>query len=113
MEFSREWVKFFVVLALPHLFFVDSCAKRMGDMRITRDTCAVIAGIFNHIFITHVWSYMWCFKSEFGCQRFFFHVILLLSCNLVVVLSCCFLLKVCEGVRLSRIFLRGGWFDIG
>jgi hypothetical protein len=36
-----------------------------------------------------------------------------LACNLVVVLSCCFFLKVCEEVRLSRIFLRGGWFDVG
>ena len=44
---------------------------------------------------------------------FFFHVILLLSCNLVVVLSCCFFLKVCEEVRLSRMFLRRSWFDIG
>ncbi len=105
--------RFFVFLALPSPVFVDSCAKRMGAMRITRDTCAVIAGIFNHILITHVWSYMWCLKSEFALQRFFFgknvpwHVILF------VVFSCYFFLKVCEEVRLSRIFLRGGLFDVG
>ncbi len=44
---------------------------------------------------------------------FFFWQECALACNLVVVLSCCFFLKVCEEVRLSRIFLRGGWFDVG
>ncbi len=92
---------------------MDSCAKRMVAMRITPDTCAVIAGIFNHILITHVWSICGVLRANSRCKGVFFWQECALACNLVVVLSCCFFLKVCEEVRESRIFLRGGWFDVG
>ncbi len=51
---------FFVLLVvLPHLFSVVSRVKHTVDMRKRHDTRAFIAGIFNHILVTHVWSCVW------------------------------------------------------
>jgi hypothetical protein len=56
----REGVLFCVwPVVLPHLFSVVSRVKRTVDMQKRHDKRAVIACIFNHRLLMHVWFYVW------------------------------------------------------
>jgi hypothetical protein len=59
-ECVREGVFFFVwSVVFTHLFSVVVRVKRMVDMQKRHDKRAVIACVLNHMFLMHVWFYVW------------------------------------------------------